>query len=280
MLRNFPRFYSRTDGDGGVSGNGVGSGGVGAATEQQGAGSPPGGPPIQGTPAPTSTTIYDEIIQTIPKEYQTALQPFETRLKEIHEVAENFGDFKDYDPEALQQAVQLYQFASENPQGLYDLLKQEYEQQNEPEQEQTPDPELEGVPPQLLERLDKQQQMIEQMAQILVNQQKSTQEQQEDAELDAYLNDLKQRHGDFDEDYVLLKMEQGLDGDKAVSAYQAAIQKAAQTQQQQNANSNVPAVLSGGGSIPLESFDPAKAKSNEVQDFVAKVLEQTARANN
>lgn len=260
------KFYSV---DGG--GDGGGGGGVAAPSDGGGAAAP--------ADTPQNSPLYEEFVSQIPKEQLPLIQPhldkFGPKLNEIHQQLDQYSMYEGVDPEQAQQAFELYNYFLESPQEVYEALRQQYgdeiadevtdqmQQQSDQDQGQQTDPQYQ----QLQQQLQQQQQMVEQMAQIMIQQQQSQQQQQEDSELETYLDSLKQQHGEFDEEYVLLKMSQGMDGDKAVQAYQ----KLAKS----NAMPQTSPTLSGGGVIPQESLDVTKLQSKDVKNLVASALQRS-----
>ena len=188
------------------------------------------------------------------------------------------------DPTELQQAYQLFQAVSNDPKQVYDLLAEEFgpkeaQQIVEGEQNKTEEDIFAQMPPELkskFEQLDKHDQVLEMLAQYYLTDQQTTQQQQEDAELEEVLKGLREKHGNFnegdEEDFVLMKMQQGVDPDKAVEALKAITQ--GKVNEAAAATSGLPPILSGGGSIAQPPVDPAKLTNHETKNLVAELLRQ------
>jgi hypothetical protein len=201
------------------------------------------------------------------------------RFQELH------GKYKPYeelgDLETLQQAHQLYQILDEEPERLYAALRETFGE-SEPEGATTEagedsglDEQFQGVVTELQERLEKQNEVLEAIAEYVIDQHKSVQATQEDKELDEYLGLLKDEYGDFDEEYVLTKMYHGASGDEAVSAWQDMVQQhinaAGQTTE------GLPSILSsqGGSAVARESQQRLGSVPNkDIKNLVADVISQ------
>src|SRR5215471_18197100 len=171
----------------------------------------------------------------------------------------------------LQQYKTVFEYLRDNPEAVYNTLAQHFSQ---PAAKQTAsDDEWGDLPQSVVQRLqtiDQQGQLLQALAERVIGMGTQTQEANEDAELDRYMNWLKGTYGNFDEDYVLAKMSTGMDGVKAVQEF---IQKYGDNQQQRHAFT----VLSGGGSVGQQgTFNPAKASGQDVRNVVGQMLKISA----
>jgi hypothetical protein len=212
------------------------------------------------------------------------------RFQEIHN---EYAPYKELgDVENLRQAMELYNMLDTQPEVIYEALKQHFDQpqisgaqsafSQQPQGFQNPQ-QVQPAPqinPQLLqalspiltplqEKMDQQEQIIQKMADVIVSGNQATQVQQEDAQLDAYLTDLKETHGNFDESAILLYLYQnpGSTGEQAVAAWK-------ESMQQYMGNAPVrqaPPVLTGG-SVPANHVDVGSLESKQVRDLVANVM--------
>jgi hypothetical protein len=216
------------------------------------------------------------------------------RFQEIHDSYSPYKELGEVDQ--LKQALELYQMVDTQPEVVYEALKQHFEQQGAPNAFQPPP--NQGVPNQfpqngqfpqqpqqmnpqlqqalspfltpLQEQLATQQQLMAQMADVIVKGHQSTQEQQEDAALDGYLDELRQKHGDFPEDVILLHLYQnpGSTGDQAIAAWKSSMQQFFPSTQPP------PPVLTGG-SVPQQTVDVGSMDSKDVRSLVANVMAAT-----
>lgn len=193
----------------------------------------------------------------VTQRFQKYSQDLES-YKEWDPIREEFGD-----PQVALQAAQLMQAINEDPERVYRALAENFgfgdQGGQEPEPENDPsdyvDPEFAAY-----------RQMTENMAQIMLAQQEAESAAKEDAELDNYLSELKSKHGDFDEEYVLAHMHLGMDGEQAVAKFQSIIGNARQTSQ------TAPTILGSGGGLPSQVIDPGQLNSRDTKALVAQML--------
>ena len=186
------------------------------------------------------------------------------RFQDIHSQYEPYKQLGDY--EALTQYKAVFEYLRNNPEQVYKTLHETFGQQQQ--QQTTPEDEFGDLPPQVVEKLrmmDQQGQLLQALAERVIGMNTATQEAQEDAELDKYMNWLSSQYGGFDEDYVLAKMQTGMDGARAVQEFQ---QKYGGQQSRQPFT-----VLSGGGAVGQQgNFNPAKASGSDVRGVVGEML--------
>ncbi len=204
------------------------------------------------------------------------------KFQQVHDTYKPYKDLGDV--ETLTQAQQLYNLIENDPKQVYDLLNAEFGTSTTPQGQTQAQPDADDIFSQLPEpvrnkfaTLDKHDQVLEMMAQDYIQRQEREKEAQEEKELDAYMSNLQKKHGDFDQEYVLMKMGAGMDGDKAVGAWNSMIQ--ARINKAGGANQNAPSVLSGGGGFATAGKDVNTLTSNETKALVAKMMEQMSRDN-
>lgn len=230
-------------------------------------------------------SLSGDFLQNVPDEHREILEPYvkkwdagvTRRFQELHSQYKPYEELGD--PESLQQAVEIYNLLENNPEYVYNVLAQEYghaaAQQMVGEQglEDEDESPFGNLPPEFVSRIDQQQAVLEALAEFVLGQNQAVQEQQEDMELDEYLNNLKTEFGDFDEDYVLIKMQNGLGGAEAVQQYRQMIQ--AQVNAANQAMQAVPPVLSGGGTVPADSqVKLGEVPSRDVRKLVESLIAQ------
>jgi hypothetical protein len=185
------------------------------------------------------------------------------RFQDIYSRFEPYQQLGDY--ETLMQYKAVYDYLKDNPQAVYKTLHETFGQQQPTEESAD---EYGELPPAVVDRLkmmDQQGQLLQALAERVIGMNNANQEAQEDADLDRYMNWLSSQYGSFDEDYVLAKMQTGMDGVKAVEEFQ---QKYGGQQQRQPFT-----VLSGGGAVGQQgNFNPAKASSQDVKTVVSEML--------
>lgn len=231
---------------------------------------------------------WKEILDVIPEELHDVVRPtlekwdsgVNKRFQSLHSQYEPFKQFQDIDPEALQLAVSLMQRIEDDPKGVYDLMGQTYgfvtEQQGAEPEMGTEDFDLdEQDDPRLAQELaqlrSEQEQLRLQNEQLL----QAQQNEQAELELEAYLEHLHDTQGDFDEDFVIALMANGIDGTQAVARFNDIISRA--SQQVEEAPPQAPAVMGSSGTVPSRQIDPVALSGRETKDLVAQMLEQALK---
>jgi hypothetical protein len=226
---------------------------------------------------------WQEILDAIPEQYREALMPtlekwdkgVSKRFQSLHSKYEPLKQYEEYDPNELEIAINLKQAIEADPRAVWELLAQTYDlqpleqgasEQGSVDMGQQFYEEGEGPDPLLLQT---QQQLAEQAAEIAALKQARELEEAEE-QLDAYVTWLHTEHGEFDDDYVVTLMANGVDGVEAVNRYNAKFA----------ANGGAPAlpaapkVMGAGGGVPSRAIDPNTLSNNETKDLVAQMLLQ------
>jgi hypothetical protein len=274
----------------------------GPGTQQGSAESQPAGngsqPPAEGTQQQqTQATWGEEFLKSLKDDQRQMMEPLVKQwdagvTRRFQELQTQIAPFRPLleagvDPADVQNALQIYTLLDQNPQYLYQLLKTELEgaegQEGAGVQGQQ---ELQGeegyeLPPQVQQRLDQLQAVVEALAQQTIQSRQDQSAQQEDAELEQYLDLLKQEKGDFDETYVLARMARGESGADAVDAWNSMLQGRLNGAGQGSGappvpGSNLPPILSGGGAPPVTTENIGTAKDKDVQSLVVNLLKQSA----
>lgn len=200
------------------------------------------------------------------------------KFQELHGQLEPYQQLG-ADPQTLEQAVQLMQMIDSEPEKVLGLLQQAIgDGKGDPQGQEEPqqgDDWQSQLPPQFMDKFNQFEQVLEMMAGNFVEQRESAKFAEEDAALESVMTELKTKHGDFDEDYVLTKIASGMEPEAAVQGYQKAIQSQVNTRA---ATPNVPKILGGGGAAPQQVTDITKASSKDVKNLVANILAQAAQA--
>lgn len=240
---------------------------------------------------PSEYSLAGDFLKGVPDEHRPILEPYVKKwdagvTRRFQEQADQFRPYKDLgiEPDVLPQVANLYNMLQENPEQVYQLLKEEFEQeqqqgggqqQNFQQQTET----LQGLPPEFQQflnpfqqKLDKQEEVLRSIAQVLVEERTTKQQAEEERQLEEYMGNLKTEFGDFDEEYVLQKIAAGMNGDQAVKSFRDMIQK--QTNQAFEANNNAPALLSGGGTVPAEQQSVTDLSSKDTKALVSNLLQR------
>lgn len=253
---------------------------------------------------PTETTnpflaAVDEADRAIVQKYIDKWDANVTRR--MTEQARQFEPYRNLgDVEQLQRAVQLYEYFQQNPQDIYQRLHAAYGQQQQQQFQQGQQFGLQQngqgldasqIPEEFApyfqqfdqrfgqfdQRFNQFQQqtasVLEALANHVLAERRTQAERQQDEELDKYLGLLKTEFGEFDEEYVLTKMQAGMSGDQAVQAWNKLVQERI------NAQRTPPPgpTLNGGGGTPPTGKNVAELSRDETRQLVASVLERTAK---
>ena len=227
--------------------------------------------------------LANGFLKNVPEEHRSILAPYvkqwdagvQRRFQEIHSQYAPYQELGD--PEELMQAAELYQVLQNEPERLYQALRQAGIGAEEAEEAVYGDDDEAGggqfsLPPEFQQRIDRMESALTNIAQQFLSQQQQSQQYQEDEALDSYLNNLRTEFGDFDEEFVLSRMYAGESGEQAVQAWNEKIQEV--LNQNGGSQKHLPPVLGGGGSTPIEGQDVRKLPSKEVRNLITQVLTQ------
>lgn len=189
-------------------------------------------------------------------------------------------------PEEVRYYKQLYDMLDSDPKAVYDqigealgLTGKQVEkaiEQGSGGTSNIPD-ELAGYLNPIQSKLDQFETLIKTLAQNNMDTRSSIEQEREDAQLDSFLSDLHEEHGEFDEQYVLLMMHQGMDGEQAVEAFQELVGNYSGGNNQQRF-APLPPALSGGG-VPSTQESLGKMDSKTVQGLVANIMSGVSQNN-
>lgn len=229
---------------------------------------------------------WNDLLNQVPENLRGNLTPhlkqwddnYQAGLQKVHSQYEPYKPFIDQgvDPEALNNALLIMQNLEQDPQKFAELLIGHYglqigEQGQQPQQD---DPELTEDPVfDITQHPDFQRysQMTETMAQALIAQNEQAQAMQAEQELDAEFEQAKQKHGEFDEDYVAQVMYiKGVDIDTAVAEWQSFAQRTAQNYRPPGASA--PVLMGGGGGLPSQATQVKGLTPQQRRALIAQTL--------
>src|SRR5690348_6318495 len=198
-----------------------------------------GNAPDQGN-SPGPNPAWQDVLNVLPEQFHPMVTPhfqkWDTEAQNrITELNTQLEGFKQYEPlaqygvnmEDVSQGLRLMHAVNNNPREIYDALASAYgyavaneqlTQGNIPGAEggaipQNPQ-EQQQVPQQLNDpRIDRLQQGVDIMANIILQQENEARAAQAETDLDNELKALRQKHGDFDERFVLAYMQSGMAAD-------------------------------------------------------------------
>jgi len=250
---------------------------------------------------------WQTILNAVPEEYHEALRPqlekwdkgVSRRFEKIHKEYDPYKELVEkYDSDYVGEALKIMGALQENPAAtweaigrVYGLSPQQVSQaastsSNDDDEDFDID-DLPGPIKAALEKVGLHEQVLEGLVREATNRNQAQEEAEEDAALEEYLAELREEHGDFDEDYVIALLANGMDGDDAVGQYQALVARInptkaptpkAQPQQPQPvaqpSRPVAPKVMNSGGGIPaVPGPDVSKMSRGDTKSLIIQLLE-------
>lgn len=235
---------------------------------------------------------WNEMLSQVPQELHEKIVPHlqtwnkgvNDRFQKVHAEYEPWKPvIKGTDPETAQFAIQLLGALESDPRSVYKAIQEHYKDQlgdliqPTPAQGQgEPNKELEDKP--WLADVQQLRQENEMLARVYTAQQQAQQNAAADAQLDKELSDLRQKHGDFDEQYVigLMIANKNLTTEQAVQTWKQSVQSYAE---KMGFAGPKPFFVGGGSNIPGTNVDLKKASDKETKDVVIQMLAAAAQQN-
>jgi hypothetical protein len=263
-----------------------GEGGAGGTLEQ-----PPSGGQDQGTDAAGQYAGY---LKDVPEQFHGQLLDGFKRTdqywqQQLQQAQSRYAPFEPltqrYEPQYLSSAATILDEIQQNPAQVLPWLAEQFGVQlgagTQGGNAQMPagdqgqgDDWTTNVPPQVLEklaRLDQLEQIATLTGQTVLEQQQQKQQEEELALFDQHLQELRNKYGEYDEDWVLTRIATRNElPEDAVKAYLAFEQQvAARTQQRR-----VPTLLSANGGMPSNQIDPLKLNPKDTRSLIADLINQ------
>lgn len=248
-----------------------------------------------GSETPGPNPAWNDVLSVLPEQFHQVVTPHfqkwddaaNSRIETVNSQLKDFEDFKPFvehgiNAQEIEQGLRLMWEINNNPENVFNALKDAYkfgEQVISPVantsgdagDEENP---LNNLPPEVLEKLNAQEGILQAVSQIVLNDAKAKQDAAADAELENELSQLKEKFGEYDEDYVMTKMLSGFSGEDAVKSYQALVQSLSPKPFAPQVFGN----SSGTGTgLPSQAIDPTKLSGKDTRSLVAQMLEQAAR---
>lgn len=241
----------------------VGPGPEGTGT---GGGNPPYAQYLEKFTDPAAKSVAEQVFREWDGNTTKRFQELHSQNQEKYGWADPL--IENYDPEDIQAAVQIAEQLQADPQGFLSRL-QESIGDGEQGLGDLGGGDLNDDDP-YSARFGDLEQAIATIASQLQDMGSSQQQQQEDAELEATLAELKEQHGEFDEDWVLAKaLKNGGDIEAAVKDY-AKFEEQVRTK----ALRPSPRPLGQGGGLPSSDIDPTKLSDREAKELARRILEE------
>lgn len=219
---------------------------------------------------------WNDFFEVVPEEYHQALTPVLTnwdkgvneRFSKIHE---DYAPFKGVDKEQFEFAMSLADRVENEPLEIYNALHEYLSEQGLLEslgQGDDDDAAVEEDKGNFDPRYSKLEQGFQTLAEAYLHQEQLKAEAEEDAALEAELDDMREKYGDFDEEFVLSKMVNGMDTEEAVQAYVQFVDKLASQM-----GRPAPRIVGSAGAFPGQgTVNPSKLNQTQREDLVADYL--------
>jgi len=262
---------------------------------------PPAEPEIQSTEnQQADNPAWNDFLGVLPSSMHDMVKPHlrkwdegvNQRIQQVHSEYEAWKPFKEngLTPDVLQQAYGVFEAINNNPQEVYRILGESFGFANQAPQPQVPqqgqpNPQQQQIPNQPTgdeyelgqggqynPEVARLQAMVDNMANILLAQENARQTSAADQELNSMLKAAHDKHGEFDEKFVLGYMQAGFQVDDAVKAYQGMKNEILSNHNRPQA----PLVMNGSpGQLPSQQLNPAGMNNAETRSLVAEMIRAT-----
>lgn len=239
---------------------------------------------------PGPNPAWNDVLSVLPEQFHQVVTPHfqkwdqsaQQRIEQVNSQLKDFEGFKPFvehgiNPQEVEQGLRLMWEINNNPENVYKALAEAYKfgQEIPPVANQNNDDDDDdeapyGIDPEIASKLEQQEGIIQAVAQIVLNEAQAKEAAKADSELETELSSLKQKYGEYDEDYVLTKMLNGASGEDAVKSYQALV---ANINQSRPFAPNVLGNNNGGSGLPSQAIDPTKLSGKDTRNLVAQMLE-------
>lgn len=180
-------------------------------------------------------------------------------------------------PDRIEQALAVAQLIDQDPRGFLSQMQTFFPDEEQQQQQQSDDGytfeeqpfELNNDPQ--FRQIQEQQDLIAQVLTAQLEQERAT---EEDQLLDQELTRLNEQYGEFDENYVFGLALNGVELEDAVKRYFDLVQNIRSTPR---ADNSLPNIVTPGGGMPSERFDPGEMTTEQRKQYVLNYL---AQANN
>lgn len=218
------------------------------------------------------TSLHSQVTPLL-QEWDKGVQQ---RFSAIHDEYKDYKPYKEQgvDPETIQYGLSLVNALNEDPRKVYESMGEYYkfgtppvdnsQQQQGASDESWMENEDDTDP-----RITELQEGLKTLAQIIQEQNQEKVQQQEDERLGNELNSLREKYGEYDENYVLGRMLNGDSPEDAVKSYREITDKILA----QNNRPAAPKVIGGGGGgVANTSVNPAKLTEAERRELATQYL--------
>lgn len=245
-----------------------------------------GGSGFDNNTGQSGNPAWQEFLNVVPEEFHPQVTPVlekwdkgvQDRFTTVQQQYEPYKAWEPFvkqgvNPEEADFALRLLNGLNENPQMVYNAIKDFYNLDGSDNSQGQEGPLTDEVNP-LDPRISQLERQNEIMAQHLLNNAKQAELAQAEAELDHELSEARKKHGDFDEKFVLAYMQNGYPADEAAKAYM-------DWQASERAKFGAkPLIMGSGGGAPQFNTDVRKLDDKQTKNLVVQMLQAHAAEQN
>lgn len=232
----------------------------------------------------TINPAWNPVLEILPQELHSQVTPHfqqwdkgvNERFQKVHSEYEPWKPIisSGNDPSQVSFAINLVNTLNEDPATVYNAIGEFYKlNKPAPTVEQGQEPPVDEDP--YKAKFEELQKQTDTMAKILIQNREAELAREQEAKLDAEMQDMSKKYGKFDQHYVYGLMAAGMEMEDAVKHYQGHIQQTLQSQ------GFKPVILGGGGGgLPSQNVDPRKLPDKDLNNYIAQILDHAKRAEN
>jgi hypothetical protein len=222
---------------------------------------------------------WNDLLQSVPEEHHQAITPHLKNWDQgvnhkIEKIKQEYAPWEAYksrgvNPADVDFALQTLNHLNENPVDVYTKLQEYLTAQGLIEQQQQYTQGQESEPVEIPDdpRIAELYAGFGTLAESYLTDQQRQIESAEDAALARELKQMTEKYGDYDEDYVLALMQNGLDTEDAVKVYFEKVEQITRHR------SPAPKVIGSAGFNPGQpTIDPRKLNDRQTRDLVSDML--------
>ena len=243
-------------------------------------------PPVANASAPEikSNPAWQPVLDVLPTSLHEVVAPtlkdwdrgVNERFREIHETYEPYKPYEELiqagvPVEDIGAAMQFMQRLNEDPQSVYDAMREYYKfEQNAPVANamDAVDPEHDPFADPNANKIQELEQQLQTLTQQIQQERTQAENAQQDKALETTLSSLETKYGAFDREYVLTQMAAGAPAEEAVKTYAALVEKI----KTESNRPSAPTVVGGGSggvaTLPSTSGMSPQERKKHVADIL------------
>lgn len=229
---------------------------------------------------------WSEFLSVVPQELHHQITPVlkkwddgvSERFNKVHSEYAAFKPFKEsgVDPAVLQQGYQIYNALQTDPKRVFEALTGAYPELLEGIAAQAGQGQQEPSTDDMLQkRLDAMDSQQRQMAELMIAQHRAEEVARADAALDAEFASMRTKYGDFNDEWVLSKLQVN-----PKMSVEAAVKSYVDFESGMRAKYAPKPLFMGGGSsgLPGSAPDVKKLSDADTRNYVAEILRASQQA--